>query len=180
LLDTGTNPIIGMGSTAADRIKQFWFDNFDKVVHPGLYNNPYADPLHPTTTPLNEKDAVAAFQLAIWKLEYDAKSGYGNPGGDLSFSFGKGYLEANVADPITKLATDWINAIHSGDAKAALFALTGGPNVNFQDQVFQVVNTGPLITTPLPDSNLIWSLVAIVGAAGHGLRRRRVRTGIQS
>jgi hypothetical protein len=155
----------GMGTTAANLIMQLWTDDFGKVVQPSGNTNPI------TNLPLTQSDAVAAFQLAIWKLEYDGNDVYGTPG-NVNFSFGKGYLEANTSDPVTKLAANWINAINPTDPLANLFALTGGPNTNFQDQVFaEIPPVGQHgVPTPEPGSCAIWFAL---GSMAYVLKMRR-------
>jgi hypothetical protein len=170
ITDTGNNPVIGMGPVAAGRIMQLWSDNFDKVLHPSNYTYPNS------TTNLTQSDAVGAFQLAIWKIEYDASNNYGAP---LTANFGAGYLRADTNSLVTKLATAWINAINNNDPSANLMALTGGKYTNFQDQVFAIPDVGPHASPiPEPGSFAIWSLVAIVGAAAKGCRRRHVETAV--
>ena len=141
----------GMGATSAMLIEELW----------GKYINTVLDPPAGLTT----SQAAGAFQLAVWKLEYDGSDPYATPG---SVNFGKGYVEAtahNAGDAaILSTASNWINSLSltpaSGDT-AQLVAISGP---NYQDQVCQIV-------TPEPSSNLIWLVVAALGV--YPIMRRR-------
>ena len=147
--------IHGMGTTSAMLIEELWGQHINTVLSP---------PAGLTTS-----QAAGAFQLAIWKLEYDGKDPYGTPG---SVNFGKGYVEARATNSsdaaILSTASHWINSLSlnpSPGQLANLVALSGG---NYQDQVFQIV-------TPEPSSNLIWLVVAAIGV--YPLMRRRTTVG---
>lgn len=141
----------GMGATSAMLIEELW----------GKYINTVLDPPAGLTT----SQAAGAFQLAVWKLEYDGHDPYATPG---SVNFGKGYVEAtahNASDAkILNTASNWINSLSLNPASGDLANLVAISGPNFQDQVCQIV-------TPEPSSNLIWLVVAAIGV--YPIMRRR-------
>jgi hypothetical protein len=101
---------------------------------------------------------AGAFQLAIWKLEYDhASTQYtdttGTPG---SVDFSNGFLQ--VSNPNNSMATTaakWINALSSFQGTPAnLMALTSPSQ---QDQLVEVESINPHNgPVPEPASSIIW------------------------
>jgi hypothetical protein len=147
----------GMGATSAMLIEELW----------GKYINTVLNPPAGLTT----SQAAGAFQLAVWKLEYDGKDPFGTPG---SVNFGKGYVEAtahNASDAtILSTAGNWINSLSLNPSSGDLANLVALSGPNFQDQVGQV-NQANQIVTPEPSSNLIWLVVAAIGI--YPIMRRR-------
>ena len=141
----------GMGGTSAKLNEELW----------GKYINTALSPPPGLTT----SQAAGAFQLAVWKLEYDGKDPYGPPG---SVNFSKGSVEAgeDKASDATVLNTacNWINSLSLDPASGDLANLVASSSPNCQDQVCQIV-------TPEPSSNLIWLVVAALGV--YPLMRRR-------
>jgi hypothetical protein len=141
----------GMGGTSAMLIEELW----------GKYINTVLDPPAGLTT----SQAAGAFQLAVWKLEYDGHDAYATPG---SVNFAKGYVEAtahNAGDAaIISTASSWINSLTLDPSTGSLAQLVAISGPNYQDQVCQIV-------TPEPSSNLIWLVVAAIGV--YPIMRRR-------
>jgi hypothetical protein len=141
----------GMGATSAMLIEELWGKYINNVLNP---------PAGLTTS-----QAAGAFQLAIWKLEYDGSDPYGTPG---SVNFGKGYVEAhakNASDAtVLSTASNWINSLSLNPSSGELADLVALSSANYQDQVCQIV-------TPEPSSNLIWLVVAAIGV--YPIMRRR-------
>ncbi len=137
----------GMGTTKATEIEYLWGTFYSLIGNNG--------------------DNAAAFQLAIWKIEYD----WGDaslPGTlDGAVSFSSGNFQASPLDgdtaPITT-ATNWIKQLESGQnltLDGNLVALTSS---SYQDQIAQAA--------PVP------STLCLIGAGvlclfGYGFTRRR-------
>ncbi len=179
----------GMGSTAADLIQQ-------------LYNN-YASNFA-TASPGGASLFAGAFQMAIWKIEYDSTKV--DTGGNVvpnqspgSFDFNTGRLTATAGTDETKLATAMLNGGTfgsmpysrltgaTGDQSAnptvyALVSTTGGDGNNgFQDQAIAFVTLGNTAVSasvvPEPASLVIWSLLAGGSASLAVARKRRQGSG---
>lgn len=133
----------GMGATSAMLIEDLW----------GKYINTALNPPAGLTT----SQAAGAFQLAVWKLEYDGKDPYGTPG---SATFGKGCVEVSATNSsdamILSRAGNSINSLSLNPSSGELSNLVAISGANYQDQVCQIV-------TPEPSSNLIWLVVATIG-----------------
>jgi hypothetical protein len=149
---TSELPVIsGMGSTAATLIEELWAQHFQEV---------FDTTKHQTGDPTNLSVLAGAFQLAIWKLEYDHTSSQytdstGSPYGPVDFT--SGFLR--VSDKNNVMATTaatWINQLASFNGTAAnLKALVS------QSQQDQLVELPPDTTphgspVPEPGSGLIW------------------------
>ena len=142
----------GMGDKAAGLIEELWAAHFHDIFYAA--NGKQND----STT---QNSNAAAFQLAIWKLEYDQ-------GATLDFT--KGYLQVtdDISDPSVSKASDWLSTIdlQGNGPKANLLAITGHQGINFQDQVIEVL--------PEPSSMVLWALGALgMAAIGRGRRRGR-------
>jgi hypothetical protein len=158
----GSNPS-GMGADSAKWIEQLWAEYY---------------PIIGSQLPNGSAGSIegGAFQLAIWKLEYDPEM---MTGGSFSSSgFNSGSLTAIADDSnaaqIIQNASDWIDFILKNPnlPRAQLVALTG----NFQDQVVQLnLPNIQSIPAPEPASLAIW-LVVGAAVAFPGLRRRRSGT----
>lgn len=154
-LNTGS----GMGSTPAMLISELWAAHFHDIFYTGSQQNDQA----------TQDQNAAAFQLAIWKLEYDANN--------LNYSgkalFENGYLQISPHDlddiksNSVQLAEQWIADVvgmNGKGAQANLFALTGDGGIDFQDQVVEVL--------PEPSSMVLWAMGALGMAAIRRGRRR--------
>lgn len=123
--------VIGqINSTAADALGRLWQSHISEA--------------------LVDATKAAAFQLAIWKLEYDLGT---------STSLSSGYLTTNSVAGITDLAESWVSAALTGNGPiASLYALTKGDG---QDQLVQYEPPVTTQSTPTPEpmSLAIWSLV---------------------
>ncbi len=136
-----------MGAVAAGLMQRMWYQQ--------ITSQPTA-----ATNPLNDSDAMAAFQMAIWELVYDSDTdlslGTLNAPGSTIKNLAQSYLNAAVADP--------------NGPKANLLALSLSDNpdtkVDFQDQVVEIV--------PEPASILAWSLIGGCFVVGHRIRRNRI------
>lgn len=130
-------------------------------------------------------DRIAAFQLAVWKLDYDGDLGGIAPTAaqyndrfDLSLASGLGHFAASGG--ASALAQSWLNAIKTADQSnnnkglnavtgpnISIYALSAG-NANFQDQL--VFDAASFADAPEPGTLAIW---AIGGAVGLVLTQRR-------
>jgi hypothetical protein len=150
----------GMGAVAANLIAELWANHFEEV-----FGN---SPLQGTDSS-NLNILAGAFQLAIWKLEYDHKSSqytdnYGSPG---SVDFSKGFLRvSDTNNLIATTAAGWINDLANFKGTAAnLVAIT---SLTQQDQLVELKSTVPFgsPSVPEPASGLIWVVIAcLVGIA---------------
>jgi len=134
-----------MGALAASLIQELWQQ---------AYNPSWASATFGTST------GMAAFQLAIWKLEYDGYT-WGSGAGDNTTSFAKGLLTADLTSSITTQAQALINALVTPTSanEADLMALA---DPSTQDLVGAV--------TPEPASVIVWSVIGALGLVA--LRRR--------
>lgn len=147
----------GMGSTPAMLISELWAAHFHDIFYTASQQNP----VEPT-----QEDRAAAFQLAIWKLEYDSNNL--NYTGDALFQHGHLQITQNMSNTSVGIAEQWVAdvvAMNGNGPQANLLAITGDNGINFQDQVIEVV--------PEPAT---WSLWAM-GAMGMAVSRRGRRRG---
>jgi hypothetical protein len=164
----GANPTVTtpMGAAAASLIAGLWHNEI-ATVDAALalpYNYTNEETIRAT---------VGAFQLAIWKLEYDGQNG---PAG-LSFTDSNQNLTVTGVDwrgnhTEEYLAQTWINALVSQwDANAKLYV---GPKANLValSDVHQQDLVGEV---PEPLSVVVWTVLG-AGAGGMALRRRRGAT----
>jgi len=141
----------GMGATSAMLIEELW----------GKYINTALDPPAGLTT----SQAAGAFQLAVWKVEYDGRDAYAAP---RNVNFRKGYVEgaARHASDTEILGTpsNWVNSRSLDSASGDLAQFVVASSANYQGQRSQAV-------PPEPSSNLIWLVVAAIGV--YPIMRRR-------
>jgi hypothetical protein len=150
-----STPGNGMGTAAANALAQL----FGQYYNTMMANGTGVD--------------AAAFQLAIWKIEYD----WGIPGdtsisaGNTSFatgnflanSSGVGSTNVNNANAAISLAENWLNSIAANPitdtpASVGLYALT---NPNYQDQIIEV----PPSSLPVPSTAYLagFSILCLFG-----------------
>lgn len=173
----------GMGTSAAGYIGQLWAAHFTGIF----------------TGSASTQDAnAAAFQLAIWKLEYDAGSmrfDTTNPSHLLqeynstthqwgAIDFGIGHLRAPATDTIVKQAAVWLNALSSNDRTANLVALTGHQYYDSQGHLIQTPFQDQVVETPLfspPGQNTVPEpsslMLCAIGGLGMAAARRGRRRG---
>lgn len=120
----------GMGAAKANKIAQLWAADYGKIGSNGT-------------------DA-AAFQLAIWKIEYDYNTAF--TGNDW---FTSGNFRATANTTATQLATTWLQGIWTNNNAPAATNLIALDSMTAQDQVTQ-------LTTPVPPT-------AYLAAAGLGV-----------
>jgi hypothetical protein len=154
-----------MGTTAATLIEELWAQHFQEVFG----NSPLQG-----TDPSNLNTLAGAFQLAIWKLEYDhASTQYtdttGTPG---SVDFSKGFLQ--VSNPNNSMATTaakWINdLVNFQGTPANLMALTSPTQ---QDQLVEIESIIPHNgSVPEPASGVIWLVAGGLAVIARRTRRR--------
>jgi hypothetical protein len=138
-----------MGASAALALGQLWREFFDNAL----------------ASPINE----AAFQLAIWKIEYDEAD-------DLaSWNLAVGNFQSNNASSVGLIAQGYLNWVRDHHATApasnlramSQFSTPANPlstPLAFQDQLVEVV--------PEPASLIAWSALALIGLCYGGWRRR--------
>ena len=101
----------GMGATKADKIAELW----------GAFDGPIG----------TDGTKAAAFQLAIWKIEYDW--------GDSNFdNFSGGNFRASNNSAAVNQATTWLDAIYNNNNLARAQGLWALTNSTAQDQITQV------------------------------------------
>lgn len=151
----------GMGPAAAGLIQELWAANFNDIFHPDI------------TLGESQSSNAAAFQLAIWKLEYD---------GGATLSFSQGFLRVAVndsddlSDQSVITAGKWLGKIDlSGKGpKANLLALTGHSGSVFQDQVVETPLFSPPGQNTVPEpSSLVLCATGGLGMAAARRGRRR-------
>lgn len=135
----------------------------------------------------NQADIEAAFQLALWKIEYDetqVAGGLATNGSD----FNNGFLDASFAttNSVVAAAIKMVNFAVSGTVNSGytyqIFSLSNGTSpqlpgnagLKAQDQLIAYVgNVPPLIKgTPEPGSLIVWGVLGLVGI---GFARRKAR-----
>lgn len=157
----------GMGSTPAMLIAELWAAHFHDIFYTGSQQNP----LEPT-----QEESAAAFQLAVWKLEYDSNN-LSNYSGNALFQHGFLQVTQNIGNASVGLAANWIADVVKMNGKgpqANLLAISGHPTgldangnpiyPDFQDQVVEVL--------PEPSSMVLWAMGALGMAAIRRGRRR--------
>jgi len=128
-----------MGSLAASLIENLWYQDRSLIV---------------------DANSLSAFQLALWKLEYDGSAWVSGSTDNSATDFTMGRLRADTSNPVAQLAATWISNLNPTGPQANLMALAWpGP----QDFVGAV--------TPEPASLIVWSVLG-AGAVGMALRRR--------
>lgn len=166
----GSNPG-GMGTLSAELIAKLWAKYYPTAIEPKIPQSPIG------------WDAAGAFQLAIWKLEYDPELMTGN-----SFDksqFGTGFLTVSAGDvlnnSIVAMAATWISDIllNKSNPLYQMANLRGLRLVDYnggaaQDQIVQLTG-GNIQSVPAPEpaSLAIW---LVVGAALAFPKLRRCRT----
>ena len=156
--DPGTTPsqeipgTPGMGATKANAIEELWAQDYAYIANP---TNSY-------TADIN----AAAFQLAIWKIEYD----WGTANFD---NFSAGNFRAENNDSAITLAMTWLDYLHSNPGSVTPANLVALSDPNLQDQVMELppllsllLGRLPLFhppSTSLPSAALSW-LCARIGA----------------
>ncbi len=160
------NPAVpGMGPGAALLIEELWAQHFQEVFNPLL---------HQAGDPTDLNVLAGAFQLAIWKIEYDHASSHytdttGTPG---SVDFAHGFLR--VSDPnnqIASTAKKWIDNLVGFNGNPA--NLVGLSSLNQQDQLVEINSITPFGSpVPEPASGVIW---LVAGGLAVIARRGRPR-----
>lgn len=158
----------GMGNTPAMLISELWAAHFNDI----FYNGSQQNPVEPT-----QEERAAAFQLAIWKLEYDSNNL--NYTGNALFQHGFLQVTQNIGNASVGLAEQWVAdvvAMNGNGPQANLLAISGHPTgfdskgnpiyPDFQDQVVEVL--------PEPATWLLWAMGAL-GMAARARGRRRGR-----
>ena len=134
---------------------------------------------------LSSADGAAAFQLAIWKLEYDGRNT-----GTINWSTTApktpttpaNHIVASGPSNIIDLATLWIHQASAHDpivgtpnyAELGLVHLAALTSENQQDQLTPYIDgVNPFITVPVPEpvSLIVWSFLGLAGVA-FGRRRK--------
>lgn len=160
---TGAPPAVSgqtptsMGEDSAKWIEQLWTREFGNIA--------------------NDSVKAGAFQLAIWKLEYDHKQIASLGSFGLS-SFNDGFLQVSNAGngDVFTLASQWINDViqNPNTERTGLVALT---SAYYQDQVTAIVPPpGPQIqpqAAPEPASVLIWFVAGSFIACSRWRTQRR-------
>jgi len=153
----------GMGTVAANYIEELWQKYYDTATTTsnGLTINSVA---------YTNSDLSGAFQLAIWKLEYDSNTGgitrdiSGNiTAVDWSGSSGA-QLTSSTATNARNLATSWLTSLTAPNAsnQAQVFVMESGTG---QDMIIGRV-------VPEPASLLTWLVIgSVVGF--ESIRRRK-------
>jgi len=166
-------PTGGMGYNAAGLIQSL----YTEVTKLGPGNT-----INPDNPGLNNLNA-GAFQMAIWKIEYDYATANNsvNPITGASFTTGNLQVTNGVTGAGTEaaLAVSELNGLTAATTIDNVYALTGG---TFQDQVFFVpagsVDTiQPPPVVPEPASLVIWSILAGGSASLAVARKRRQGAG---
>jgi hypothetical protein len=126
-------------------------------------------------------DLAAAFQLAVWKLEYDGR----NTG---VVDWSTGHIRASGTSGILATAAGWINSVstlHAFDSalnavlatndtalinaaytQAGLVHLAALTSQSGQDQITPYdTGTSPFVSVPEPGSMAVWGLLAFAGIA---------------
>ncbi len=136
----------GMGNGKADKIRQLWYADYNSIGSDGV--------------------KAAAFQLAIWKIEYDWTN---SP--IPSSLFSSGNFQASESDSpsggtdaITQ-ATTWLTSIWSDSSALKQTGLLAMSSSNAQDQIIQDA------VLPVPPSLHLAGIGCILACA-YGLRRR--------
>lgn len=150
-------PPAGMGGTSAELISTLFYNFFDDVMN--------------ETNAAQQAIKAGAFQLAIWKLEYDHGMITNLSTGFLRVASGASTTNSNA---VVSLAQTWIaqtiidKNLNLGH-RAELVALSAR---NFQDQVTLV------LASPEPASIAVWLGVAGFGGAMRVRRRRRENSSV--
>ncbi len=141
----GTN---GMGATKATEIEDLWTLDYGSIAHS---SNPNIN--------------AAAFQLAIWKIEYDwGDSNYDN--------FSAGNFQASGASSdgssAVTLAAKWLKTLYNTNPTSVSAAnLIALDSLSYQDQVMAL----PPTPTPVPPTFYLTAIGAATLAL-YGYRRR--------
>ncbi len=125
-----------------------------------------------------------AFQLAVWKLEYDGATALNWTTGAVNWTSGSLTVRSSLNPYYSDLNDDavlqagaWIGELAAAGwddtegylgGKAELVALTDPDQQDFVGQ-----GTANRITTPEPIALAVWSVLGAAGAAGVAVRRRR-------
>ncbi len=137
-------------ATKASEIKQLWTAFFGSIGNDGT--------------------KAAAFQLAIWKIEYDwgdASMSAAAFKSNTVFTAPTGFFEASGNSAVTNLATQWLSDLENNTySQANLMALTNG---NYQDQVVAVP-----VPLPVPPGFALAGMSALC-LGGLGLAKLRSR-----
>jgi hypothetical protein len=169
---------MSMGVTAANYIRELWYRDSGYALSTSATTSI-------NSTVYTAAQVNAAFQLAIWKLEYDANSGAHAHG--LTYAAGLGsaitgvdwndktgnmYVSGGYNTTITGLATYMLTQLTTPNATntATLYALLSD---TYQDQLFGPKVPTPNVGIPVPEpaSLVTWLLLGFVATSAN-LRRR--------
>ncbi len=167
-------PTNGMGQLAATLMEELWKKYFDGQIQADLTAYNTAAPSNKSADLATVQNDVAAFQLALWKIEYDVQNFHFDGSTHLltsGYSFTSGEVTTTSAanSNITKTAENWLKTLTNNPKSTDLACLVAISGVNFQDQLAEV-------TAPEPGSVIIWLTIGSV-LAFPCLRRR---TGLAS
>lgn len=149
---TGGLPVGDLGDVSAHLIEELWKSHFLEVMT--------------ETDAATQKVLAGAFQLAIWKIEYD-----GGAVGNRNLSSGNLKVVSGATSSTATTAQAWLNALTpTGTGLRA--KLVGLSKTGFQDQVAEVLAvTNEVVIVPEPASLATWGVLGLLGLA---YRRRRM------
>ena len=154
-----------ISGAAANLIEQLFLNNYNSLPAP---NVPGASNL------------AGAFQLALWKLEYDGPGGLGGLGvtsGTVNQVFGTGHLIVDgglgatlaLSSVTVQDAYAFLHGLVAASSHPDVVALTNGTN---QDQAVAFIATGQTQPhAPEPATLVIWGVLAALGLAYSRWRR---------
>lgn len=164
--DVGSAPIgtalPAMGSQAAGYLAELWAKHIQDAT--------------------SSNNGSGAFQLAIWKLEYDVLHASSSPAAPIQIvngvitdvNWGTGSLQATGNQAELDLAKSYLMNLTSDASAANLRALiSGNSNGNYQDQLFAVPGPNSVFAVPEPAGILTWLLIGSVAGCASFVPRRR-------
>jgi len=160
---TGIPSQSGMGAAAAGYIADLWNKYYNAAT-----NSPSGQTINAHL--YSQSDLSGAFQLAIWKLEYDTATAgttgalkfSGNEITGVSWTKGNLLVTGNQAE--LDLAAHFLTDLVPSSNDGLRVLISGDHNGDFQDQLFAV---------PEPASLAVWLVVGSVGGWAGVFRRRR-------